>query len=204
MCPVAGHSYVPVAGSLPSLSRRGGSVAPRLRVANPDVESEVATGKEFGKKSNVLPVSSARRALEEEVQRLLEQEKSRYGSKSVENLQLVTSKDHLKSLVFSKEHVATLVAFGSTGCHACRSMESKLVGLAEQNPDIMFAKVNTASPGMAEIAEGLGVPKLPYFLMYNGTERELVASFTANLSTIDVLRAEISNVKECSGPGCDL
>jgi len=37
--------------------------------------------------------------------------------------------------------------------------------------------------------------------LYKGSE--LVANFTANLSTIDVLRAEISNVKECMDPGCE-
>ena len=89
-------------------------------------------------------------------------------------------------------------------------MESKINALAEQNDDILFAKVNTADEGMAEVAAGLGVPSLPYFLLYSragedsNEEKELVSSFTANLSTIDVLRAEISSVKVCLGPGCDL
>ena len=101
-----------------------------------------------------------------------------------------------------------MVMFGSPGCRACRSIDSKLESLAEQNPDVLFAKVNTSEEGMSVVAAGLGVPSLPYFILYSrrgegpNEDKELVSSFTANLSSIDVLRAEISGVKECIENGC--
>ena len=197
----------------------------RLPVSNPDVEtitswttpstterSSSKSSKSSKSSGNVLPTSrspsrsqspssAARRALEEEVQRLLQAENASYtaSTSSTSNYRLVESKEHLKSLIV--EAPVTLVAFGSAGCRSCRSVEPKIVDLARDNPDILFAKVNTGDEGMAALAEGLGVPSLPYFLLYKGSE--LVANFTANLSTIDVLRAEISNVKECMDPGCE-
>ena len=182
-----------------------------VRVANPevDVENVETSSVEASKSSssssasgNVLPVSAARRALEEEVQRLLAAEDAAYQTTGTSNYRLVESKTHLKSLVNSEAHQATLVVFGSSACRSCRSIEAKIASLAGDNEDILFAKVNTAAEGMAEIAEGLGVPSLPYFLIYS--QKELVSSFTANISTIDILRAEISSVKECMGPGCEL
>ena len=196
----------------------------RLPVSNPDVETitswttpsttERSSSKSSKSSGNALPTSrsrspspsrspssAARRALEEEVQRLLQAENASYtaSTSSTSNYRLVESKEHLKSLIV--EAPVTLVAFGSGGCRSCRSVEPKIVGLARDNPDILFAKVNTGDEGMAALAEGLGVPSLPYFLLYKGSE--LVANFTANLRTIDVLRAEISNVKECMEPGCE-
>ncbi len=123
------------------------------------------------------------------------------------NYELVESKEHLKSLVGSS-YGATLVMFGSPGCRSCRSIERKLRSLAEQNPEVLFAKVNTAEEGMAAVAAGLGVPSLPYFMLFSkkdgpNEEKELLSSFTCNLSSIDVLRAEISGVKECIETGPD-
>lgn len=159
---------------------------------------------------NVLPVSPARQAMEAEVQRILEQEKAMYmcSGATLENYEAVASKEHLKSLVESS-YGATLVMFGSPGCRSCRSIERKVRSLAEQNPEVLFAKVNTAEEGMAAVAEGLGVPSVPYFLLFSkktegpNEEKELVSSFTCNLKSIDVLRAEISSVKECIETGPD-
>ncbi len=160
--------------------------------------------------SNVLPVSPARQAMEAEVQRMLEHDKAMYtcSGTATANYEVVESKEHLESLVGSPAYGATLVMFGSPGCRACRSIDSKLESLAEQNPDVLFAKVNTSEEGMSVVAAGLGVPSLPYFILYSrrgegpNEDKELVSSFTANLSSIDVLRAEISGVKECIENGC--
>ena len=206
-------SHPPVNPMCARLGRPKFSPLTRLRpvcVANPEVDVEdVETSSVEAPKSssssasgNVLPVSAARRALEEEVQRLLAAEDAAYETTGTSNYRLVESKTHLKSLVNSEAHQATLVVFGSSACRSCRSIEAKIASLAADNEDILFAKVNTAAEGMAEIAEGLGVPRLPHFLIYS--QKELVSSFTANISTIDILRAEISSVKECMGPGCEL
>lgn len=62
--------------------------------------------------------------------------------------------------------------------------------------------MNTESDEMRELAAGLGVTKLPYFQCWR--DSDLVAAFTANLSTVAVLRAEIARNKECTSPGCDM
>lgn len=204
----------------PAGSRRSLAVRPLTSVvtfvANPEANVSKGSstgsskGTSFGASSNVIPVSPARQAMEAEVQRILEQEKTMYtySGSSVENYEVVESKEHLKSLVGSSSYGATLVMFGSPGCRSCRSIEPKVKSLAEQNPDVLFAKVNTAEDGMASVAAGLGVPSLPYFMVYSkkadgpNEEKELLSSFTCNLHSIDVLRAEISGVKECIETGC--
>lgn len=64
------------------------------------------------------------------------------------------------------------------------------------------AQVNTDEPALRDLAEGLGVTKLPYFQLWRDVD--LVAQFTANISTVQVLRAEIATHKACTDPGCDL
>jgi thiol-disulfide isomerase/thioredoxin len=169
-------------------------------------------------KNNVLAVQSkhnavkgreltARQQLELEVQMLLEEQRQEAANwlkdeLLPENIVVVESKRHLKELICSEDYAACIVNFTSPECHACTSLWPKLVQLAEQNPSIMFAKVNTALPEMVDIAEGLSVPKLPWFLIFQGGVSNMVASFTANVTTLNVLRAEISRVKECMDAGC--
>ena len=62
--------------------------------------------------------------------------------------------------------------------------------------------MNTADEGLMKIAEGLKVQKLPWFLLFSSGE--MVASLTANISTFDVLRAEIASLKECTDPECNM
>ena len=63
-------------------------------------------------------------------------------------------------------------------------------------------QVNTEDPGMRELAMNLGVSKLPYFQLWR--ESDIKASFTANVTTVSGLRAEIASHKSCTDPGCAL
>lgn len=152
------------------------------------------------------PVTEARRQLELEVQALLRKEKEK-ESKWIrqgdipENVVFVESKEHLKTLVMQNVHAAVVVDFFSAECHACKSMWPKIKQLAEQNESVLFAKINTSEPEMAEIADGLNVSKLPWFLIFQG-EGDMVASFTANLKTFNVLRTEVSLAKERAEESC--
>jgi thioredoxin 1 len=156
--------------------------------------------------TKTLPVTEARRQLELEVQTLLRKEKEK-ESKWIrkgdipKNIVFVESKEHLKTLVMQNVHAAVVVDFFSAECHACKSMWPKIKQVAEQNDSVLFAKINTSEPDMAEIADGLNVSKLPWFLIFQG-EGDMVASFTANLKTFDVLRTEVSLAKERAEESC--
>lgn len=160
-------------------------------------------------KSNVLSVAArppglrsreSRQAIEREVQKLLEKENAWYTGEAPANVVHVKSEKHLKSLVMSEKDV--VIDFFSPGCLGCKAMWPKVKKLAHQNPEIIFAKVNTADEGLMKIAEGLKVQKLPWFLLFSSGE--MVASLTANISTFDVLRAEIASLKECTDPECNM
>lgn len=160
-------------------------------------------------KSNVLSVTGrppalrsreSRQAIEREVQKLLEKENAWYTGEAPANVVHVKSEKHLKSLVMSEKDV--VIDFFSPGCLGCKSMWPKIKKLAHQNPEIIFAKVNTADEGLMKIAEGLKVQKLPWFLLFSSGD--MVASLTANISTFDVLRAEIASLKECTDPECNM
>lgn len=53
---------------------------------------------------------------------------------------------------------------------------------------------------LAELGQGMGVTHLPHFHLFHGGQ--LAASFTANVTTIATLRAEIAAHKPCSAPAC--
>ena len=132
--------------------------------------------------------------------KLLEKENAWYTDEAPPNVVNVESEKHLKSLVMSEKDV--VVDFFSPGCLGCKAMWPKVKKLAHQNPEIIFAKVNTMDEGLMKIADGLKVQKLPWFLLFSCGE--MVASLTANLSTFDVLRAEIASLKECTEPECNM
>ena len=82
-------------------------------------------------------------------------------------------------------------------CPGCRAMLSKLHAIAANNPDVDFVMVNGAAPGMADLARGEGVERLPGFALYRSRAR--ISAFSVNLTRIAVLRAEIAANKDCLG-----
>lgn len=167
-----------------------------------------------GSKSNVVvlktkdEVTDERHRLEMEVKMLLKEDDSWcVNDRDVpKNIIHVTSPKHLKSLIMNPEElrIGVVVDFFAPSCNACKSMWPKLKQLASQNQEIVFAKVDTSKKELSAMAEGLNVPKLPWFLIFQGSAGDLRSSFTANLTTLDVLRAEISSLKECTDPHCVL
>jgi thiol-disulfide isomerase/thioredoxin len=173
------------------------------------VETDHSVRRTSSTKSNVLVKKSTKREqMESEVRALIAKQQEKDSKRfhkgcTVENMVAVTHRKHLKDLVCDVSYRATVVIFGSPECRSCMAMVPKLTQLAKQNDDIMFAKVNAIDKELRDIVEGLRVPKVPWFLIFQGKDK-MVASFTANLNTIDVLRAEISNVKECLDHRCSL
>ena len=67
---------------------------------------------------------------------------------------------------------------------------------------LIALQVNTEGEEMRDLAANLGVAKLPFFQIWR--DADIVAAFTANISTVAVLRAEIARSKECTEPGCEM
>jgi hypothetical protein len=62
-------------------------------------------------------------------------------------------------------------------------------------------QVNTAEAPLQELAWGMGVERLPFFMFFR--DGQLITSFSANTSTVSHLRAEIASHAICSDPGCN-
>ena len=141
--------------------------------------------------------------MEQEVRRRLEQEDSWHKAAASANLLTAASAKEFKSIVLSAAPSTLVVAdFFSPSCHACRSMWPKLKQVAANSPDVTFVKIDTAQAEGAALADGLGVSKLPWFVFFEGGSGEQVASFTANLATINTLRAEIAGRAPCTDEHC--
>jgi thiol-disulfide isomerase/thioredoxin len=95
-----------------------------------------------------------------------------------------------------------VVDFFAPWCAACRRLFPKLLQLAENNPDVLFVKVNGGDDSLSAFVESLGVNKLPYFHFYRAGR--LTAHFAANLNKVSLLRAELAAQKDCQEPSCML
>lgn len=69
-------------------------------------------------------------------------------------------------------------------------------------PPIARQQVNVETPEMRELGRGMNVTHLPWFHMFRGGD--LIASFSANVTTVSTLRAEIAANKACVDPGCSV
>ena len=91
---------------------------------------------------------------------------------------------------------STVVAyFFGPQCRACRALWPKFLTIAANNQDVTFVKINTTEKRLMEVADGFRVSKLPWFLILQAQSGEQLASFTANVSTVSTLRAEIAAAK---------
>jgi len=143
--------------------------------------------------------------LQLEVLKALEQEDNwwRQGD-TPSNVVTTTSPKHFKSLILGASPETIVVSyFFSPSCNACRTLYPKLLQIAKNNKEVLFVKCNTAETKIASLAEGLLVSKIPWFVIFSGgPDAGQLASFTANLATVDSLRVEISGAKECTAPEC--
>jgi thiol-disulfide isomerase/thioredoxin len=76
--------------------------------------------------------------------------------------------------------------------HALNSPHLQRIPALQVNVDL--------SQEMRELGQGLGVSHLPWFHIWRGGQ--LVASFSANVTTVATLRAEIAAHKACEHPAC--
>lgn len=135
------------------------------------------------------------------MRRLLAKDDSWYQGPAPSNVVHVTSSEHFRQVIQRADSIV-MVDFFAPNCYACRSMWPKMKQIASSNPDVTFAMVNTSVEQLGSLANNLGVAKLPWFIIFDGGSGEQRASFTANLGTINVIRAEIAAAKECTAPQC--
>jgi thiol-disulfide isomerase/thioredoxin len=137
--------------------------------------------------------------LQREARRRLAAENNWHAGPLPDNMQAAASPAHVKELLLgTPQGQLVVVDFFTPSCHGCRTMFPKLKQIAAAHPDVCFVAVDASRPELGDLARDLGVTKLPWFQIFRGGGGgEVLASFTANLSTISVLRDEIAGLKEC-------
>lgn len=93
-----------------------------------------------------------------------------------------------------------IVEFYGTWCGSCRALFPKLCRTAEENPDILFLKVNFDEN--KPMCKRLNVRVLPFFHFYRGADG-LLDSFSCSLAKFQKIKDAIAthNTKRCSiGP----
>lgn len=93
-----------------------------------------------------------------------------------------------------------IVEFYGTWCASCRALFPKLCRTAEENPEIVFLKVNFDEN--KPMCKSLNVRVLPYFHFYRGAEG-LLESFSCSLAKFQKIKDAIKlhNTARCSiGP----
>ena len=144
---------------------------------------------------------SRKEQLELEAKMLLEMEDSWWQKGNIpSNMLIATSPKEFKKIVLGSSNLVVGYFF-SPQCAACRALWPKLTQIASNNQDITFVKINTAEEPLAALAEGLRVAVLPSFIIFKNNGEQM-ASFTANLSTVSTLRAELAAAKDCATPKC--
>ncbi len=95
----------------------------------------------------------------------------------------------------------TVVFFSAPWCPGCKRLYPKILQIANNNPEVAFKVVCVGDDHLRTWAQDvLGVSKLPYFQLY--VEGQLVSAFSANLQTINVVRAEIATHTPCTHEFC--
>lgn len=147
--------------------------------------------------------ASMRAELERQARARLEAEDGwhKQGGASLANLAAPATPREFKALVTGAPGRLVVVDYFKPSCNGCRTLYPKLLQLAANNPETLFIKVNTDAPALRELAQGMGVASLPWFQLFR--DGDLLSSFTANVTSISVLRAEVAARKACDGPGCD-
>jgi thiol-disulfide isomerase/thioredoxin len=106
-----------------------------------------------------------------------------YDVPATSNFIDVRSEDELRDVMraaYGNERASTLlvVEFYGKWCNSCRRLYPRLRRLAEQEQDVLFCKIDFDA--CKDLCRKLGVVKLPYFHVYNGSGSRL-ADFAASL-----------------------
>lgn len=125
------------------------------------------------------------------------------GDGDPENLVMATSPQEYKRLILeAPPNALVVVDYLKPSCAGCRRLFPKLKQVAASNPDALFIKVNVDTPEMRELGQGMQVAHLPWFHLFRGGQ--LLNSFSANVTTMATLRAEIAANKACEDPNCSV
>ncbi|XP_016501281.2 thioredoxin-like 2, chloroplastic [Nicotiana tabacum] len=93
-----------------------------------------------------------------------------------------------------------IVEFYGTWCASCKALFPKLCRIAQENPEIMFLKVNFDAN--KPMCKALNVKVLPYFHFYRGADGQL-ESFSCSLAKFQKIKdaIQLHNTARCSiGP----
>ena len=106
-----------------------------------------------------------------------------YAAPATANFVDVRSEDELRHVMrtcYGNERASTLlvVEFYARWCNSCRRLYPRLCKLAAQEQDVLFVKIDFDA--CKDLCRALGVHKLPYFHLYNGSGARL-ADFSASL-----------------------
>jgi thiol-disulfide isomerase/thioredoxin len=93
-----------------------------------------------------------------------------------------------------------VVKFFSEECYSCKSLSPKFHKLAESYADVIFVKVNGATPEFSEFVAEQGIRGVPWFLFYRGGK--CVHGMSASLSPerLSAFRREIVHQRKLQNP----
>ena len=95
----------------------------------------------------------------------------------------------------------TVVFFTAPWCPGCKRLYPKFIQIASNNPSVNFKVVCVADDALRAWAQDcMRVSRLPYFCLF--VEGESVSAFSASLTSINVLRAEIAAHTPCTDQLC--
>ncbi|XP_070037300.1 thioredoxin-like 2, chloroplastic [Nicotiana tomentosiformis] len=110
-----------------------------------------------------------------------------------------STKEFLDALSQAGERLV-IVEFYGTWCASCKALFPKLCRIAQENPEIMFLKVNFDAN--KPMCKALNVKVLPYFHFYRGADGQL-ESFSCSLAKFQKIKdaIQLHNTARCSiGP----
>ncbi|XP_014496402.1 thioredoxin-like 2, chloroplastic [Vigna radiata var. radiata] len=124
----------------------------------------------------------------------------KWWEKNAPNMVDIHSTQEFLSALSQAGDRLVIVEFYGTWCASCRALFPKLCRTAEENPEILFLKVNFDEN--KPMCKRLNVKVLPYFHFYRGAEGQL-ESFSCSLAKFQKIKdaIEIHNTARCSiGP----
>ncbi|KAK2398103.1 atypical CYS HIS rich thioredoxin [Trifolium repens] len=124
----------------------------------------------------------------------------KWWEKNAPNMIDIHSTQEFLNALSQAEDRLVIVEFYGTWCASCRALFPKLCKTAEENPEIVFLKVNFDEN--KPMCKSLNVKVLPYFHFYRGAEGQL-ESFSCSLAKFQKIKDAIQthSTARCSiGP----
>jgi thioredoxin-like negative regulator of GroEL len=85
--------------------------------------------------------------------------------------------------------------FFTEDCFSCRTLDQKFRKIAQENPDILFAKINGSNQDLVPLFTELNVTRVPWLIFFR--DGKIVSEFSISLNPekLAQLRAELSSQK---------